>query len=76
MRGLGKPLLHGFCFRFKQWGTAYEAQTLALPISATVLAIVGMHEGTTKQTVTYSQSERKWVGSDSSLYLFYIAICK
>ena len=60
----------------EQWGSAYETQALALPISATVLVIVGMHEGTTKQTVTYSQSSKKWIGSDSSLYLFYIAICK
>lgn len=21
MQGLGKPLSHGFCFRFKQWGS-------------------------------------------------------
>ena len=59
-----------------QWGVSYETQTLTLPIQRKILAITGMHEGTTKQTVSYSQSENKWVGSDSSLYLFYIAICK
>ena len=59
-----------------QWGSSYESQTLTLPIQSKILVIIGMHEGTTKQTVSYSQSENKWVGSDSSLYLFYIAICK
>lgn len=61
---------------FEQWGSSYESQTLTLPIQSEILVIIGMHEGTTKQTVSYSQSENKWVGSDSSLYLFYIAICK
>ena len=59
-----------------QWGSSYESQTLTLPIQSNILVIIGMHEGTTKQTVSYSKSENKWVGSDSSLYLFYIAICK
>ncbi|WP_270441243.1 hypothetical protein [Acidaminococcus provencensis] len=59
-----------------QWGISYESQTLTLPIQSKILVIIGMHEGTAKQTVSYSHSENKWVGSDSSLYLFYIAICK
>ena len=59
-----------------QWGVSYESQTLTLPIQSKILVITGMHEGNTKQTVSYSQSENKWVGSDKSLYLFYIAICK
>ena len=60
----------------KQWGSSYESQTLTLPIQSKLLVITGMHEGTTKQTVSYSQSANKWVGSDSDLFLFYIAICK
>jgi hypothetical protein len=59
-----------------QWGSNYESQTLTLPIQSKILVITGMHEGTTKQTVSYSQSANKWVGSDASLFLFYIAICK
>lgn len=59
-----------------QWGNSYESQTLTLPIQSNILVIIGMHEGTTKQTVSYLRSENKWVGSDSSLYLFYIAICQ
>jgi len=66
----------GWQFAFEQWGSGYESQTLTLPIQGTILSIVGLHEGTTKQTVSYSQSENKWVGSDVDLYLFYIAICK
>nr|DAP67784.1 MAG TPA: hypothetical protein [Caudoviricetes sp.] len=60
----------------KQWGSNYESQTLTLPIQRKILAITGMHEGNTKQTVSYSQSANKWVGSDTSFLLFYIAICK
>lgn len=66
----------GWHFAFRQWGVDYESKTLTLPIQSKILAIIGMHEGITKQTVSYSQSANKWVGSDSSLYIFYIAICK
>ena len=59
-----------------QWGISYETQTLTLPIQSKILAITGMHEGITKQTVSYSQSANKWIGSESELLLFYIAICK
>ena len=36
MRGLGKPMSHGFCFRFKQWGSLYtdvKTKRVTLPIS-------------------------------------------
>lgn len=71
-----RPTLDGLHYAGRQWGVSYESQTLTLPIQSKILVITGMHEGNTKQTVSYSQSENKWVGSDKSLCLFYIAICK
>lgn len=60
----------------KQWGALYETQNLTLPIKASLISIVGMHEGTTQQVVTYSAKNNNWVGTNSENYLFYIAICK
>lgn len=60
----------------KQWGYGNEAMPLNLPLSAAILSIVGMHEGTTKQVVTYSARQNKWIGGDSELALLYIALCK
>lgn len=59
-----------------QWGWGSEGVALNLPLSAALLSIVGMHEGSTKQTVTYSTNQKKWIGDDSSLSLLYIALCK
>ena len=60
----------------RQWGGCQESQTLTLPINASLISIVGMHEGITKQVVSYSLDKNKWVGTDSGYYLLYIAICK
>ena len=60
----------------EQWGNAYEGQTIALNISASILAIVGMHEGTTKQVVSFSNRSKNWVGTEKDNYLFYIVITK
>ena len=74
---------HGFCIRFRcsstlfiQWGYGNESMPLNLPLSAAILSIVGMHGGTTKQVVTYSARQNKWIGDSSELAIQYIAICK
>lgn len=59
-----------------QWGYNNEGVTLTLPLSASQLIIVGMHEGTTKQVVSYSQTNRKWVGEDKNNAIWYIAITR
>ena len=59
-----------------QWGYGHEAEALNLPLSAAILSIVGMHEGSTKQIVTYSLSQKAWIGRDSALVILYIALCK
>lgn len=46
MRGLGKPVLHGFYFRFKQWGHTLSTQkqwsiTLPISVSESCLALAG-----------------------------------
>ena len=61
---------------YKQWGTDYEGQNIVLNISASILAIVGMHEGTTKQVVSFSNMSKNWVGTEKDNYLFYIVITK
>jgi hypothetical protein len=61
---------------FQQWGYSNEGVTLTLPLSASQLIIVGMHEGTTKQVVSYSQTNRKWVGEDKNYAIWYIAITR
>jgi hypothetical protein len=60
----------------RQWGYSNEGVTLTLPLSASQLIIVGMHEGTTKQVVSYSQTNRKWVGEDKNYAIWYIAITR
>lgn len=59
-----------------QWGYNCEGVTLTLPLSASQLIIVGMHEGTTKQVVSYSQTNRKWVGENKDYAIWYIAITR
>lgn len=59
-----------------QWGYSNEGVTLTLPLSASQMIIVGMHEGTTKQVVSYSQTNRKWVGEDKNYAIWYIAITR
>lgn len=59
-----------------QWGYSNEGVTLTLPLSASQLIIVGMHEGTTKQVVSYSQTNRKWIGEDKNYAIWYIAITR
>lgn len=58
----------------KQWGYNYEGTTLTLPLSASLLIIVGMHEGNTKQVVSYTLKNGKWVGEDKGNSIWYIAI--
>ena len=60
----------------QQWGYNCEGVTLTLPLSASQLIIVGMHEGTTKQVVSYSQTNRKWVGENKDYAIWYIAITR
>jgi hypothetical protein len=60
----------------EQWGDSLEGTMLTLPLSASLLSIVGMHEGTTKQVVSYNLINGKWVGQDTGNALWYIAICK
>nr|DAW26935.1 MAG TPA: hypothetical protein [Caudoviricetes sp.] len=35
-----------------------------------------MHEGTTKQVVSYSQTNRKWAGENKDYAIWYIAITR
>lgn len=57
-----------------QWGYNYEGTTLTLPLSASLLIIVGMHEGATKQVVSYNSKNGKWVGEGNGNSIWYIAI--
>jgi hypothetical protein len=68
--------VNGFQSATRQWGYSNEGVTLTLPLSASQLIIVGMHEGTTKQVVTYSLVNGKWIGENNGNALWYIAICK
>ena len=50
MRGLGKPMSHGFCFRFKQWITGLASDNnvgheFTLPVACTVYAYAVTHQG-------------------------------
>lgn len=58
----------------KQWGNSYEGTNLTLPLSASKLIIVGMHEGAMKQVVSYNQDNEKWVGESKNYSIWYIAI--
>lgn len=59
-----------------QWGDSREGTMLTLPLSASLLRTVGMHEGTTKQVVSYNIIDGKWLGQDTGNAIWYIAICK
>lgn len=60
---------------YKQWGWGTEGKTLNLPLSAKFLAVVGVHEGKTKQVVTYDTSTSTWAGTNQDYSLLYIALC-
>ena len=59
----------------KQWGLNYEGSILNLPITANLKKLVGMHEGTGKQVVTYNQLNNTFVGSSTGNAIWWIAIC-
>lgn len=52
-----------------------EGKALNLPLSAKILTVVGVHEGKTKQVVTYDTSTSTWTGTEQSYALLYIALC-
>ena len=58
-----------------QWGLNYEGSILKLPITANLQKLVGMHEGTGKQVVTYSQLNNTFIGSSTNNAIWWIAIC-
>ena len=60
---------------FKQWGLNYEGDILKLPITANLIKLVGMHEGTGKQVVTYDRLSNNFVGSSTGNAIWWIAIC-
>lgn len=60
----------------RQWGRAYETTELSLPLSVNILSMAAVHEGSTKQIVSYSETYYKWVGDESGNYIYYIAITK
>lgn len=58
-----------------QWGWGTEGKALNLPLSAKLLAVVGVHEGKSKQVVTYDTSTSTWTGTEHGYALLYIALC-
>lgn len=69
-------MLITFLLVSRQWGRSYETKQLTLPITADLIALIGMHEGLNQQIVTYSLKTNTWIGTNSGNLLFYIAICK
>ena len=58
-----------------QWGWGIEGKALNLPLSAKILTIAGVHEGKTKQVITYDTSTSTWTGTNQDYSLLYIALC-
>lgn len=52
-----------------------EGKALNLPLSAKSLTVIGMHEGKSKQVVTYDSTNNSWVGTDQTCAILYIALC-
>lgn len=67
---------HGFLrLESKQWGWSMEGKALNIPLSAKILTVVGMHEGKSKQVVTYDWTNSSWIGTDQINAILYIALC-
>ena len=58
-----------------QWGWSMEGKALNIPLSAKILTVVGMHEGKSKQVVTYDWTNSSWIGTDQINAILYIALC-
>ena len=58
-----------------QWGWSTEGKALNLPLSAKRLTVIGMHEGKSKQVVTYDSTNNSWVGTDQTYAILYISLC-
>lgn len=85
MRGLGKPVLHGFYFRFKQWGVSSFSTTkteISLPIAfrsslATFAGDVGAGAyplGATADTTTIYVWQTKLSGSAAIIVFYWASI--
>ena len=59
----------------KQWGITFEGEGLNLPILTNVNIVVGMHEGNTKQIVTYSNTQKTFIGTGENIAIWWIAVC-
>ena len=87
MLGLGKPLSHGFCFRFKQWGNVENVATgtaITLPTAVNSIRVVVCADtaeddplilATTKYTTTSFAICGRRISAETNIWAHWVALC-